>query len=102
MQGQRRQGYDRGRGAWQHSELALRGCSCVFLPDQEGDRRKGMKRIWKNFLKASAVVAMLVSAIGVAGAQSSQSGQGTQGQPPAQQTDKSKTPEVTPLSLDAL
>jgi len=61
-----------------------------------------MKRIWKNFLKASAVVAMLVSAIGAAGAQSSQSGQGTQSQPPAQQTDKSKAPEVTPLSLDAL
>jgi len=61
-----------------------------------------MKRIWKNFLKASVVVAMLVSATGAAGAQSSQSGQGTQSQPPAQQTDKSKTPEVTPLSLDAL
>jgi len=38
---------------------------------------------------------------GVATAQSSQSGQGSQSQPPAEQTDKPKTPEVTPLTLDA-
>ena len=61
-----------------------------------------MRRIWKNFSEALAVVAMLACANGVAWAQSSQSGQGSQSQPPAQQTDKSKTPEVTPLSLDAL
>ena len=33
-------------------------------------------------------------------AQSSQSGQGSQSQPPPQPSDKSKTPEVTPLTLD--
>jgi tetratricopeptide (TPR) repeat protein len=61
-----------------------------------------MRRIGKIFLEVLAVVAMLVSTIGVAVAQSSQSGQGSQSQPPGQQTDKSKTTEVTPLSLDAL
>ncbi|HKW62156.1 MAG TPA: tetratricopeptide repeat protein [Candidatus Acidoferrum sp.] len=35
------------------------------------------------------------------GSQSSQSGQGGQSQPPAQSTDKSKTPDVTPLTLDS-
>lgn len=35
------------------------------------------------------------------GGQSSQSGQGGQSQPPAQSTDKSKTPDVTPLTLDS-
>jgi len=61
-----------------------------------------MRRIWKISLKVLAVMAMLACGTGVAGAQSSQSAQGSQSQPPAQQTDKSKTPEVTPLSLDAL
>lgn len=35
------------------------------------------------------------------GSQSSQSGQGGQSQPPAQSTDKSKTPDVAPLTLDS-
>jgi tetratricopeptide (TPR) repeat protein len=35
------------------------------------------------------------------GSQSGQSGQGSQSQPPAQSTDKSKTPDVAPLSLDS-
>ncbi|HKW31576.1 MAG TPA: tetratricopeptide repeat protein [Candidatus Acidoferrum sp.] len=35
------------------------------------------------------------------GSQSSQSGQGGQSQPPAQSSDKSKTPDVTPLTLDS-
>jgi tetratricopeptide (TPR) repeat protein len=43
----------------------------------------------------------LVSASGIAAAQVSQSSQGSQSQPPAQQADKPKTPEVTPLTLDA-
>lgn len=61
-----------------------------------------MSRIWKIGLESLVVVAMLVCTNGVAVAQSSQSGQGSQSQPPAQQTDKSKPPEVTPLTLDAL
>lgn len=35
------------------------------------------------------------------GSQSSQSGQGGQSQPPAQSSDKPKTPDVTPLTLDS-
>jgi tetratricopeptide (TPR) repeat protein len=61
-----------------------------------------MSRIWKISLEALAVVAMLACTNGVTVAQSSQPGQGGQSQPPAQQTDKSKPPEVTPLTLDAL
>jgi tetratricopeptide (TPR) repeat protein len=61
-----------------------------------------MSRIWKICLEALAVAGMLVCTNEVAVAQSSQSGQGSQSQPPAQQTDKSKPPEVTPLTLDAL
>ncbi len=61
-----------------------------------------MSRIWKICLETLAVVAMLACTNGVAVAQSSQSGQGSQSQPPAQQTDKSKPPEVAPLTLDAL
>ena len=43
----------------------------------------------------------LVVAQGSQGSQSGQSGQGSQSQPPAQSTDKSKTPDVAPLSLDS-
>jgi tetratricopeptide (TPR) repeat protein len=60
-----------------------------------------MKRNWKFCLEAVAIAALLVCANEVAAAQGSQSGQGSQGQPPAQQSDKAKTPEVTPLTLDA-
>jgi tetratricopeptide (TPR) repeat protein len=41
-----------------------------------------------------------VVAQGLPGASSSQYGQGGQSQPPAQQSDKTKTPDVTPLTLD--
>lgn len=61
-----------------------------------------MSRIWKISLEALAVVVMLACTNGAAVAQNSQSAQGSQSQPPAQQTDKPKTPEVTPLTLDAL
>jgi tetratricopeptide (TPR) repeat protein len=59
-----------------------------------------MTRNWKNFLKVVTVGALLACVSGVAVAQSSQSSQGSQSQPPAQQADKPKTPEVTPLTLD--
>ena len=63
-----------------------------------------MKRKWSCCLEALTITGVLLSACGLAvaqGQQSSQGGQGGQSQPPAQSTDKSKTPDVTPLTLDA-
>jgi tetratricopeptide (TPR) repeat protein len=60
-----------------------------------------MRKKWSTWLGAATVTGLLVCTNGVAAAQSLQSGQAGQSQPPAQQTDKSKTPEVTPLTLDA-
>jgi len=60
-----------------------------------------MIKKWSIWFGAATVMGLLTCAIGVAMAQGSQWGQGGQSQPPAQQTDKPKTPEVTPLTLDA-
>lgn len=63
-----------------------------------------MKRTWKLSLEALTLAGVMLVTCGVAAAQSGQSSQGSQGgqsQPPAQSTDKSKTPDVTPLTLDA-
>ncbi len=60
-----------------------------------------MRTKWNILLEALALAGLMLGAGGVALAQSAQSGQGTQSQPPAQQADKSKTPDVTPLTLDA-
>ncbi|PYU72078.1 MAG: hypothetical protein DMG49_08280 [Acidobacteria bacterium] len=68
---------------------------------EEGKRRKRMRKRWIMWLEAATVAGLLVCAGGVAAGQGSQFGQGSQSQPPAQQTDKPKTPEVTPLTLDA-
>src|SRR5438309_260885 len=68
---------------------------------EEGKRRKRMRKKWIMWLEAATVAGLLVCAGGVAAGQGSQFGQGSQSQPPAQQTDKPKTPEVTPLTLDA-
>src|SRR5689334_24313424 len=54
--------------------------------------------ILAGFLIGSCALAV---AQGSQGSQSGQSGQAGQSQPPAQSTDKSKTPDVTPLSLDS-
>src|ERR1700746_607941 len=51
-----------------------------------------------GFLLGSCALAV---AQGSQGSQSGQSRQGGQSQPPAPSTDKSKTPDVTPLSLDS-
>src|SRR5258708_34742864 len=67
----------------------------------EGKRRKRMRKKWNIWFGAATLTGLLTCMIGVATVQSSQSGQGSQSQPPAQQTDKPKTPEVTPLTLDA-
>jgi len=59
-----------------------------------------MRKKWNIRLEAAAIAGLLMCASGVAAARDLQSGQGAQSQPPAQQTDKPKTPEVTPLTLD--
>ena len=52
-------------------------------------------------LTTAGLLLGLCGALMAQGSQSSQSGQGGQSQPPAQSTDKSKTPDVTPLTLDS-
>jgi len=63
-----------------------------------------MRRTWNFWSEAAAMTGLLLCLSGTAAAQSaqgSQSGQGSQSQPPAQPSDKSKTPDVAPLTLDA-
>lgn len=57
-----------------------------------------MRRTWNLYLGTAVMVVLLLCMSGTAAAQY---GQGSQSQPPAQQTDKSKTSDVTPLTLDA-
>lgn len=52
-------------------------------------------------LTTTGLLLGICGALMAQGSQSSQSGQGGQSQPPAQSTDKSKTPDVTPLTLDS-
>lgn len=63
-----------------------------------------MRRNKKFWLDALTIGGLLLAFCGVAaaqGSQGSQSGQGGQSQPPAQSNDKSKTPDVAPLTLDS-
>jgi tetratricopeptide (TPR) repeat protein len=60
-----------------------------------------MKRNWNFFWRTMAVAILILCVSGIARAQSSQSGQKSQSQPAPQSSDKSKTPEITPLTLDA-
>lgn len=60
-----------------------------------------MRMKWNRGWEAAIVAGLLLGLSGIAKAQGAQSGQGSQSQPPAQQSDKSKTPDVAPLSLDA-
>ena len=60
-----------------------------------------MRRKSNLWLEALTLAGFLVGSCGLAVAQGSQSSQGGQSQPPAQSTDKSKTPDITPLSLDS-
>lgn len=66
-----------------------------------------MRRKSNLWLEAMTLAGFLIGSCGLAVAQGSQgspsgqSGQGSQSQPPAQSTDKSKAPDITPLSLDS-
>jgi tetratricopeptide (TPR) repeat protein len=60
-----------------------------------------MRKKWNMWLGAATVAGLLVCGSGAAAARGLQYGQGDQSQPPAQQSDKPKTPDVTPLTLDA-
>src|SRR3989442_11969237 len=63
-----------------------------------------MKRKCMICLQAPALAVLSLSIAGTTAAkygQGSQSSQGGQSQPPAKQSDKSKTPDATPLTLDA-
>jgi len=57
-----------------------------------------MRGKWNRWLEVAAIEILMLASCGAAVAQSSQS---SQGQQPAPSQDKSKTPEATPLSLDA-
>ena len=57
-----------------------------------------MRRKSNLGLEALTLAGLLIGSCGLAVAQGSQGGQS---QPPAQSTDKSKTPDITPLSLDS-
>lgn len=60
-----------------------------------------MTRNRSIFWQVVTIAALMMCASGIAAAQSPQSGPSSQSQPPAQPSDKSKTPDVTPLTLDA-
>jgi len=63
-----------------------------------------MRSTWNLCLKTLTTAGLLLGVCGALmaqGGQSSQSGQGGQSQPPAQSNDKSKTPDVAPLTLDS-
>jgi tetratricopeptide (TPR) repeat protein len=59
-----------------------------------------MGRNWNISWRAITMVALMLCGCGVVAAQGYGSGQGSQSQAPPQQTDKSKTPDSTPLTLD--
>lgn len=58
-----------------------------------------MSRKWNLFLEAATITALLLGMCGIAAAQSGQTG--SQSQQPPQSAEKPKTPEATPLTLDA-
>jgi tetratricopeptide (TPR) repeat protein len=68
---------------------------------EEGKRRKRMTKKWNVWLEGTILAGLLVCTSVVADGRGLQYGQGGQSQPPAQQSEKPKTPEVTPLTLDA-
>jgi tetratricopeptide (TPR) repeat protein len=59
-----------------------------------------MRKNWNIGLGAATVAALLIGANIAVAAQGSQPGQASQSQPPSQQSNRPKTPEVTPLTLD--
>jgi tetratricopeptide (TPR) repeat protein len=69
--------------------------------EAEITEEKSMIRGRKFFLKAVTIAGLLMVANGIVAAQGMGGGQGTQGQTPPPAADKSKTPDVAPLTLDA-
>src|SRR5713101_2130390 len=76
-------------------------------PGIKATGRKRMRSKRNAWFKAAKILTLAfcaggtVAAQGLRGASDSQYGQGSQSQqPPAQPSDKSKTPDVTPLTLD--
>lgn len=59
-----------------------------------------MRTMRNHCLQLLTIAGLLLAACGVAAAQGGQGSQGGQSQPPAQPADKSKTPEVAPLTLN--
>ena len=59
------------------------------------------KKFWVDALTIGALLLASCSVASAQGRQGSQSSQGGQSQPPAQPADKSKTPDVAPLTLDS-
>lgn len=59
------------------------------------------KKFWLDVLATSGLLLASCGMAAAQGSQGSQSAQGGQSQPPAQSSDKSKTPDVTPLTLDS-
>ncbi len=60
------------------------------------------KKFWSNALTIGGFLLASCCIMAAAqGSQGSQSGQGGQSQPPAQSSDKPKSPDVTPLTLDS-
>lgn len=59
-----------------------------------------MRKTFTICTRMAIIIGLLTCASGFTLAQSAQSGQASQSQPPAQQADKPKTPEIAPLTLD--
>jgi tetratricopeptide (TPR) repeat protein len=60
-----------------------------------------MKSKLNILMEAGLIAGLMLCASGIEAARGSQYSQGSQSQPAPQQSDKPKTPEVTPLTLDA-
>ncbi|HEX8764755.1 MAG TPA: tetratricopeptide repeat protein [Candidatus Acidoferrum sp.] len=59
------------------------------------------KKLWLDALTIGGLLLAFCGVVAAQGSPGSQSGQGGQSQPPAQSSDKSKTPDVAPLTLDS-
>jgi len=70
------------------------------LSEARREEEKTDEKELEYLVGAATVADWLACGSGIAAAQASQYGQGSQSQPPAKQSDKPKTPEATPLTLE--